>query len=134
MHSSVFELFGKISLEGVDQFNSDVGAATASGGKLADKLRTGLKTAAKVATAAVTAMGAAAVAMGKKSLDAYADFEQLVGGTGLLFGDAFESVMENARNAYSTVQMSQNDYLQQVMISCVGLAHAQKQTTKEKPF
>lgn len=124
MSANVFELFGKISLEGVDQFNSDVGAATASGGKLADKLKNGLKTAAKVATAAVTAMGGAAVAMGKKSLDAYAEFEQLVGGSQLLFGDAFDTVQENARNAYNTVQMSQNDYLQQVNGFATGLKTA----------
>ena len=41
-----------------------------------------------------------------------------------MFGDAFETVMENAKNAYKTVQMSQNEYLQQVNGFATGLKTA----------
>jgi phage-related protein len=51
----------------------------------------------------------------------YAEFEQLAGGTELLFGSAYETVMKNAKEAYKTVQMSQNEYLRQVNGFAVGL-------------
>lgn len=41
-----------------------------------------------------------------------------------MFGDAYDFVAEKARNAYKTVQMSQNDYLQQVNGFATGLKTA----------
>ena len=55
------------------------------------------------------------------AVSAYAKFEQLAGGTELLFGKASETVMKNAKEAYKTVQMSQNEYLKQVNGFAVGL-------------
>lgn len=112
---NLFELFVKI---GVDDQAS--GKLKDIGGKLGD----GLKTAAKVGVAAVTAAGTAIVGMTKLSIDSYAEYEQLVGGAELMFGGAFESVMKNAQEAYKTVQMSQNEYLQQVNGFATGLKTA----------
>lgn len=41
-----------------------------------------------------------------------------------MFGEAYDSVAERAANAYATVQMSQNDYLQQVNGFATGLKTA----------
>ena len=41
-----------------------------------------------------------------------------------MFGDAYDVVAEKAKNAYSTVQMSQNDYLRQVNGFATGLKTA----------
>lgn len=41
-----------------------------------------------------------------------------------MFGDAYDFVAEKAKNAYSTVQMSQNDYLRQVNGFATGLKTA----------
>ena len=41
-----------------------------------------------------------------------------------MFGDAYDFVSEKAKNAYSTVQMSQNDYLRQVNGFATGLKTA----------
>lgn len=41
-----------------------------------------------------------------------------------MFGDAYDFVSEKAKNAYKTVQMSQNDYLQQVNGFATGLKSA----------
>lgn len=74
---NLFELFVKV---GVDDQAS---------GKLKDiggKLGNGLKTAAKVGTAAVTAASGAIVALTKQSVESYAEYEQLVGGVQTLFG------------------------------------------------
>ena len=77
------------------------------------------------AFAAGTAVATGAlVALGKKSVDAFAEYEQLVGGTELMFGKAYDYIADKAANAYATVQMSQNDYLQQVNGFATGLKTA----------
>ena len=48
------------------------------------------------------------------SVEAYADFEQLEGGLISLFGEGSQEmnrILEDSRNAYKTLTMSQNDYL-----------------------
>lgn len=63
-------------------------------------------------------------AIAKQSVEAFSDFEQLSGGAELLYGDAFDFVSDKAVNAYKTVQMSQNEYLEQVNGFAVGLKTA----------
>lgn len=62
--------------------------------------------------------------VGKAAYTSYARYEQLAGGAQLMFGDAYDFVAEKARNAYKSVQMSQNDYLQQVNGFATGLKTA----------
>lgn len=112
---NLLDLFVKISVD--DQASSQV--ETLSG-----KLKSGLATAAKVGAAAVAAAGTAVVAIGKQAIEQYSEYEQLVGGAELMFGDAYDFVAEKAKNAYSTVQMSQNDYLRQVNGFATGLKTA----------
>lgn len=112
---NLMDLFVKISVD--DQASSQV--ETLSG-----KLKSGLATAAKVGAAAVAAAGTAVVAIGKQAIEQYSEYEQLVGGAELMFGDAYDFVAEKAKNAYSTVQMSQNDYLRQVNGFATGLKTA----------
>ena len=112
---NLMDLFVKISVD--DKASSQV--ETLSG-----KLKSGLVTAAKVGAAAVAAAGTAIIAIGKQAIEQYAEYEQLVGGAKLMFGDAYDFVAEKAKNAYSTVQMSQNDYLQQVNGFATGLKTA----------
>ena len=112
---NLMDLFVKISVD--DQASGQV--ETLSG-----KLKNGLATAAKVGASAVVAAGAAIVAIGKQAIEQYAEYEQLAGGAELMFGDAYDFVAEKAKNAYSTVQMSQNDYLRQVNGFATGLKTA----------
>lgn len=112
---NLFELFVKI---GVDDQAS--GKLKDIGGKLGD----GLKTASKVGVAAVGAASAAIVGLTKLAVDGFAEYEQLVGGARLMFGNAYETVAKNAQDAYKTVQMSQNEYLQQVNGFATGLKTA----------
>ena len=112
---NLMDLFVKISVD--DQASSQVET-------IGGKLKGGLATAAKVGAAAVAAAGTAVVAIGKQAIDQYAEYEQLVGGAELMFGDAYDFVAEKAKNAYSTVQMSQNDYLRQVNGFATGLKTA----------
>ena len=112
---NLFELFIKIGLD--DQ-------ASKKAEDLSKKLGNGLKTAAKVGTAAVTAASGAIVGLTKQSVESYAEYEQLVGGAELMFGDAFDFVQKKSQEAYKNVQMSQNEYLQQVNGFATGLKTA----------
>lgn len=112
---NLLDLFVKI---GVDD-QASKGVETLSG-----KLKSGLKTAAKIGMAAVTAATGAVVALTKQAVESYGEYEQLVGGAELMFGDAYDFIAEKAENAYSTVQMSMNDYLQQVNGFATGLKTA----------
>lgn len=68
----------------------------------------------KAAAAATAAVVAATVKLGKEVIDAYADYEQLVGGVETLFKDSSEKVMEYANDAYKTAGLSANEYMETV--------------------
>ena len=50
----------------------------------------------------------------QQCVQAYANYEQLVGGVETLFGDASDTVRENAANAFQTVGLSANKYMETV--------------------
>lgn len=82
--------------------------------------------AAKIGAAALGASSTAIADITRRSIAAYADYEQLAGGAKLLFGDAYGTVAKNAQEAFATVQMSQNEYLAQVNGFATGLKTALK--------
>lgn len=112
---NLLDLFVKISVQ--DEASENV--ETLSG-----KFKNGLATAAKVGAAAVGAAATGIAVLTKNALNNYAEYEQLVGGAKLMFGEAYDYIADKAKNAYSTVQMSQNDYLQQVNGFATGLKTA----------
>lgn len=70
--------------------------------------------AAGVATTALIATGKAIIDLTKASVDAYAEFEQLEGGLISLFGEGsneMQNILEKSENAYKTLTLSQNQYL-----------------------
>lgn len=70
-------------------------------------------TAAKAGAAAIGAGSAAVGVLTKQAVDGYSNYEQLSGGVKKLFGDAYESVMQNASEAYKTSGMNANQYMEQ---------------------
>lgn len=110
---NLFELFVKIGADtteankGIDE----VGQKTSG---LGEKLKSGLATAGKVAVAGVAAGTAALGTLGTKAVEAYADYEQLVGGVETLFKDGQDQVMDYANNAYKTAGLSANEYMETV--------------------
>ena len=102
---NLFELFVKIGVD--DQASGKIS-------KLSSKLGNGLKTAAKIGTAAVGAAAAGITALTKAAVDNYAEYEQLVGGVETLFKDSADKVQEYASNAYKTAGMSANEYMSTV--------------------
>ena len=81
-------------------------------GKIGDGIKKTLGTAAKVGGAAVAAIGTATVAIGKKALDAYADYEQLAGGIDTLFKGSAAKVKAYAKEAYKFAGVSANRYME----------------------
>lgn len=88
-------------------------AADDSEGKFS-KLGGTLKTVGVAMGAVVAAAAAAAVSLGKAVVEAYGEYEQLVGGIDTLFGDSSAKMQEYASNAYKTAGMSANDYMSTV--------------------
>lgn len=88
-------------------------AADDSEGKFS-KLGSTLKTVGVAMGAVVTATAAAAVSLGKAVVEAYSEYEQLVGGVDTLFKESSAALQEYANNAYKTAGMSANDYMSTV--------------------
>lgn len=120
---NLFELVAKIMLDS-SEYESGVRKAKGTFSTLTSGVKNGLATVAKVSGAAIAAGVAGVTALTKMGVEGYKSYEQLAGGAKLLWGDAYSAVSENAKNAYATVQMSQNDYLQQVNGFAVGLKTA----------
>lgn len=110
---NLFNLFATISLN-TDEYDRGLSDAEGKTSGFADKLKSGLATAAKVGAAALTAAATGIAALTKASLDNYAEYEQLVGGVDTLFKDASAKVQEYADNAYKTAGMSANEYMDTV--------------------
>lgn len=62
----------------------------------------------------VATFGAAAVAITKQAVDAYADYEQLIGGVETLFKDSADKVKAYAEDAFYAVGISANEYMETV--------------------
>lgn len=110
----LFKIFGTIALKGKDQFNGDLDESSSKAEKLSSKIGKGLGVAAKIGAAAIGAAATAVGALTKKSLEEYAEYEQLVGGVETLFKDSADVVMQYANNAYKTAGLSANDYMETV--------------------
>lgn len=102
------------SADDLEEELDDAGdAAGDSEGKFS-KLGGTLKTVGVAMGAVVAAAAAAAVSLGKAVVEAYGEYEQLVGGIDTLFKDSSAMMQEYASNAYKTAGMSANDYMSTV--------------------
>lgn len=80
--------------------------------KISDGIKNKLGAAAKAGVAAAAAVGTATVAIGKTALDAYSNYEQLVGGIDTLFKSSSAKMQQYAANAYQTAGVSANSYME----------------------
>lgn len=109
----LFDLFAKITLD-TGEYENGLKDAERKTSKFADTLKNGLATAAKIGAAAIGAAATGISALVKSSVDAYANYEQLVGGVETLFKTSSDKVMEYAENAYKTAGLSANEYMETV--------------------
>ena len=102
---NLFELFVKIGVK--DEASGAIS-------KISHSLGNGLKTAAKVGTAAVGTAMSGIAALTTAAVKNYAEYEQLIGGVETLFKESSDQVQEYANRAYQTAGLSANQYMETV--------------------
>lgn len=104
------------SMDGVaDDIDEAMNGAGRSGASaFGSSFVTGMKAVGGAAVAAVGAASAGVAALTTEAYNSFADYEQLVGGVEVLFGDTADEVMANAANAFSTAGLSANEYMETV--------------------
>ena len=114
------------SAEGIQGKLSEVlgGEAESAGRSAGGRFSNIFGAIAKGGLAALGAAAAGVAALTKGAVSSFAEYEQLVGGSKLMFGDAYDFIEQKAAGAWESVQMSQNDYLEQVNGFAVGLKTA----------
>lgn len=116
--SATASVFGAVGSRITGTF-SNVGSAvmekmSALGSSIGSALQTAASAGLKAVTAAGAAAGAGIAVAGKQALDAYATWEQAVGGVDTLFKGASGTVQKYAAEAYKTAGVGANDYMNQV--------------------
>lgn len=116
----LFKLLGTIAIDN-GAANKALDETSEKGNKAQSKLSTAFGAIGKGATVVGKAIGTAMVAGGvavtglvTKSVQAYAEYEQLVGGVETLFGNSAEKVLTYAEKAYQTAGLSANAYMETV--------------------
>ena len=111
---NLFELFVKIGVK--DEASGNLKS-------ISQKLGNGLKTAAKVGTAAVGVASAAITALTTQAVNSFAEYEQLAGGAQKIFDQMdYSKIANDANNAYKELGLSANQYL--AVINDVGATFA----------
>ena len=82
--------------------------------KVLGKIGSAVNAAVKASAAAVGAASAGVAALGTACINAYADYEPLVGGVETLFKDSADTIQTYADNAYKTAGLSANEYMETV--------------------
>lgn len=98
---------------GLDKADKSAGSFAGKFGSALGKAGGAVTTLGKTGAAAIGAGAAAIGLLTKQSTGAYSQYEQLSGGVKKLFGDAYDSVMQNASEAYKTSGMNANQYMEQ---------------------
>lgn len=101
-------------LKGLDKELKETSNSWVNWEKVSEKAGKVAKAAAAAAAAAMAAAGAAVVGIIKQSVEAYSNYEQLVGGVETLFKGSADEVQKYAENAYKTAGMSANQYMETV--------------------
>lgn len=115
--ADIFEIVGKISLDGLDKAEKDLKGFSGEGEKSSSKLSKigGIaKTVGKGLLIGTGAVVTGAVGLVKQVSSSYGALQQSIGGIETLFGESAQKVIDNANNAYTTASISANDYMQQV--------------------
>jgi len=126
----LFTLVAKLTIDksqyeqGLDEAESEASSAGGGFASALGKVGKAAGTIAKVGAAGIAAGSAAVGALAKQSIDAYGEYEQLVGGVETLFGDSAQKVIADAGEAYKTAGMSMNDYMETSIQSAASLINS----------
>ena len=137
MAQEIFKLVGKIVIdadEAKQKINDTTDTADQAGSRMSgafSKIGSAMATAGKVI---VTGMAAAATAIGfvtKQSVEAYANYEQLVGGIETLFGAGGMSLQEYATSVGKTVDQAKGEYDKLIAAQNAALENADNAWQKQ---
>ncbi|MCD8090109.1 MAG: transglycosylase SLT domain-containing protein [Clostridiales bacterium] len=114
-----FKAIAKIGFSGLKTGLKAVGSEAAKATKEAAKMTAALSADAVKKTAGLTVKGVAAASAGVGALvglsvNAYGEYEQLVGGVDTLFGESSKLVQQYVNDAYKNAGLSANDYMETV--------------------
>ena len=115
--TDIFELIGRVSIEGVDKAERELNGLSDTGEKSSSKLSKLGSIAGTVGKGLLIGTGAiatAGVGLVKQVSASYGQLQQSIGGIETLFGESAQKVIDNANNAFTTAGISANDYMQQV--------------------
>lgn len=103
----------------IEEVGNEEDKASESTSRFGDVLKANLISEAVVAgvkalSSAMKEVAKAAFEFGKEVVTSYADFEQLEGGVKKIFGDDYQAVLDNAAEAFKTVGISANEYMETV--------------------
>lgn len=123
----LFEIVGKLSIDGVERAEKELGGVSGTASKVGGVL----KGVGKGVLAVTGAVATGAVALVKSVSSSYGELQQSIGGVETLFKDSADKVIENANNAFKTAGISANDYMQQVTSFSASLLQAVGGDTKK---
>ena len=133
----LFRLLGKIAVENAEARKalkevSQEGQETESKlGKAFSAIGNGAVKMGKIIGAGMAAGAGAVAGLVTKSVQSYAEYEQLVGGVDTLFKESSAKVQEYAENAYKTAGMSANEYMETVTSFSAALLQSLDGDTNE---
>ena len=116
----LFEIFGSIgvknqsAMKALDETNDKAQETSSKMSKVFSGIGKAGVAFGKALAGATAVATTGIVAITKSAVDAYADYEQLVGGVDTLFKNSSKKVQEYANNAYKTAGLSANEYMETV--------------------
>ena len=110
---NLLDLYAKLTFDS-EEYERGISEAENKASDFGSRLKSGLATAAKVGAAAIGVAASGIAALTKKSIDGYAQYEQLIGGVETLFKTSSTVVEAYANRAYRTAGLSANEYMETV--------------------
>jgi phage-related protein len=116
----IFDLFATLSLDS-SKYEEGLNGAETTASSAGGKIGKALGTMGKVAGAALATAATGVTALVTASTNAYANYQQLVGGIDTLFEDLSWDVRQNAARAFDTAGLSMNEYMETAMSFAASL-------------
>ena len=109
----LFELVGRLSIEGTDKAERELDSLTGKAEKTGSKFGSIVSGIGKGALAITGAVAGGTAVLVKSVSGAWGELQQSIGGIETLFGESAPKVIENANKAFQTAGISANEYMQQ---------------------
>ena len=109
--ADLFEIVGRVSLDGIDDAERELNGLTSTGERTSNKFGKVMSAIGKTVLAVGTAVGAGSVALVKGVSESFGELQQNLGGSEAVFGKYAKNVQKIAEDAYKNMGMSQSEYL-----------------------